>query len=653
MIPDPVTAMYRSIRISAATLASLLPAAALAQASPDTARVAPVVVTATRAPIAADRAPASVTVVTGAELRARGLVHLTDAMRLVPGVAVAQAGSYGAPASVFIRGGQANYTKVLIDGVPANEPGGAFDWGTLTLEDVERIEIVRGPASVVWGSDAVAGVVHVITRRGLASGASAAARAGTFGSSDFTGTVEGGSATLRGSLTGGHHRSRGAYAFNSDYRNTLLGGSVTWMPAALGEIRIGGRYADLRAHFPTDFTGAPVDSNSWRDEERVTASAEWSRPLGAVTSRLVAGHTLVTGSSVNPMDGPVGASTTFDTRTRRQQLEWRLEAPLAAALTVSGGALVEWQRRTNASNTRSNFGGQEELARTSGAGARTNRGAYAELLGGVGRTTLAAGARLDDSEMYGSFATWRIALTHRLPTATRLRASVGTAFREPSFDEALETPFSTGNPDIRPERTASWEAGAEQSFAGERVVVGATYFDQRFTDMIDYFADVFPGRYENVARASASGTELEARVQPAAPLTIEASYARLWTRVRSAGFGSTLADGRTLLRRPDYTATASLAYVARRGSASVQLSHVGPRDDVRFLHDAPYSREETLPAYTRVDVAGELPLAARRGQPVALTLRIENLLGEAYEPVAGYAAPGRALHVGLRAGFRM
>src|SRR5205085_10384517 len=156
----------------------------------DTARIAPVVVTATSTPLALNRVPASVTVLDGARLRAEGLTHIADALRQVPGMAVVQSGSFGAPTSLFTRGAQSNYTKVLIDGVPFNDPGGALDLGFLTLDDVDRIEIVRGPTSVLYGSDAVAGVVQIFTRR--ASGrprGSLDARAGTYGSYDVDATA--------------------------------------------------------------------------------------------------------------------------------------------------------------------------------------------------------------------------------------------------------------------------------------------------------------------------------------------------------------------------------------------------------------------------------------------------------------------------------
>jgi vitamin B12 transporter len=175
-------------RLSLAAALVLLPASSVvAQVATDTARIDPVVVTATRNPLAIGDLPASVTVLQGADLRARGVTSVADALREVPGVGIARSGSFMGVTSVFTRGGQGSYTKVLIDGVPmpATQPSGGFDWSTLSTDNVERIEVVRGPSSVVWGSDAVTGVVNVITRSGRGGPRmSAAVRAGNLGTVD-------------------------------------------------------------------------------------------------------------------------------------------------------------------------------------------------------------------------------------------------------------------------------------------------------------------------------------------------------------------------------------------------------------------------------------------------------------------------------------
>src|SRR5216117_1865001 len=174
-------------------LASIATSGGLAAQGPDTVMLNPVVVTATRFPRSAAGVPAAVTVLRGVELRAQGIHTVFEALRDFPGATVVQTGSFGGQTSLFLRGGQSNYVKVLVDGVPVNQPGGSFDFANLTTENVDRIEVVRGPASVLYGSDAVTGVVQIFTRRGRGGPrATASVRAGTYGTADLEAGLLGG-----------------------------------------------------------------------------------------------------------------------------------------------------------------------------------------------------------------------------------------------------------------------------------------------------------------------------------------------------------------------------------------------------------------------------------------------------------------------------
>src|SRR2546425_8345346 len=179
--------MRYALVLGLSLLASFATSGALAAQGPDTVILNPVVVTATRFPTSAAGVPAAVTVLLGAELRGQGVHTVFEALREVPGAAVVQTGSFGGQTSLFLRGGQSNYVKVLVDGVAANQPGGSFDFANLTTENVERIELVRGPASVLYGSDAVTGVVQIFTRRATAtSHTEATVRGGTYGTTPVT-----------------------------------------------------------------------------------------------------------------------------------------------------------------------------------------------------------------------------------------------------------------------------------------------------------------------------------------------------------------------------------------------------------------------------------------------------------------------------------
>ena len=642
----------------AATLAA--PAVAGAQVASDTARAATVVVTATRTPIGAARVPAAVSVLSGDSLRLRGIASVADALRLVPGVAVVQGGSYGAPASLFVRGGENDYTKVLVDGVPVNDPGGAIDVADLSIDDVERIEVVRGPSSVVWGSDAVTGVINIITRRnttGLrAASAQLAARGGTYGARDLAGGAQLAGERVRATLGGGVHGSNGIYDFNSRYRTGDGQGAIAVAPWAGGAVDLTGSVSDGRAHYPTDYTGAAVDSNDYRTTRRGLWGLRLAQQLGA--ARLTLDGRLTTTRAENV--APANSASAFDglsrfgARAHRRGLELRAAAPLAG-LQLVVGAGEEWESQDSWTLFVPNGG---TASSTGGNARRSSRALFAEAVRDIGATTATLGARLDHSGQYGDFGTYRVALSHRLPTGTRLRASLGTSFREPSFTETQPSDFATGSPDLRPERATSWEAGVSQELPGGRASLGATYFDQRFVDMIDYRPDAsgFSGTYYNVARARADGVESEANVAATRALDLRASYTWLATRVLERGFSAspqaTLVEGEPLLRRPKSSASAGLDWHPRFATLDAQATYVGTRDDRLFLYAAPYVRNVTLPAYTKVDVAADVPIAPRRGARVAaLTLRVDDLFGASYQQVAGYASPGRVVLAGVRLAF--
>src|ERR1051326_8487239 len=537
----------RDVVLPLLTLAVAVPAHAQQRDTPtDTARIAPVVVTATSAPMTLNRVPASVTVLDGAALRAEGLTHVADALRQVPGMAVVQSSSYGAPTSLFTRGAQSNYTKVLVDGVPLNDPGGSLDLAFLTLDDVDHIEIVRGPASVLYGSDAVAGVVQIFTRSGAGKPyASLDARGGTYDSYDMS--VNAGSAFSGGSIDigEGHHTTNGIYAFNSRYRNDVGNAKLIFAPWQGAQLVGTGRFEDALAHFPTDFTGAPVDPNAYRTEKRTMIGAELTQRIQRARATLGVTSDLADDASIDPPNTAGDVESDLRTRVLRQAADLRVALPVASAMTFTLGGTLERQHESSPNDDRHNSAG------------------YVELVRSAGLTTAAIGARLDHSGTFGDFGTYRVSASRVLPAAFRARASVGTAFREPSFYESFDTPFSTANPNIRPERTTSWEGGLEHDVAAGAATIGATYFHQRFVDLIDYRYDVAnpaQSQYENIALARAAGAEAELRIAPVHGVSAEANYTWLDTKVLKSGFDQSpfaiLAEGRPLLRRPKHSASA-------------------------------------------------------------------------------------------------
>lgn len=253
-----------------------------AQQARDTTRLEELVVTATRAPTSPDAVVSSVTTISGDELRARGVRFVQDALREVPGAAVVQVGSYGGVSSLFLRGGESDYVKVLVDGVPVNQSGGGYNWANLTTDNVERIEVLRGPASVIYGSDAVTGVVQVFTRRrssGIA--VEGGAEAGSFGTIQGHAGVLGGTQRIGYSADASRISTDGTYPFNNDYGNTVLSGSIRSAPDPRTDLSLSLRLGDNRYHFPTDFSGVLADSNQANAERALSVALDAGRRLGA------------------------------------------------------------------------------------------------------------------------------------------------------------------------------------------------------------------------------------------------------------------------------------------------------------------------------------------------------------------------------------
>ena len=276
----------------------------------DTVTLDTVIISATKTPVARTQLTQAVTVITGAELRARGVSRVLDALELVPGVSIAQNGSFGSVASVFLRGGESRYTKVLVDGVAVNQSGGYFDFSHLTTDNVERIEVVRGPASVLYGADAVTGVIQIFTRRGTGPlSVDASGRVGTYGTRDGDVGMAGSSHGVSYSLGGAQHQTSGLYDFNNQYSNGTLSASLGVSPKPTRDARITARYTDAEFHYPTDYTGAPIDTNSYRVQHRLTIGADVGLSLTpTVRARFLAGTNEVS-DLTEDIAVPFGASS--------------------------------------------------------------------------------------------------------------------------------------------------------------------------------------------------------------------------------------------------------------------------------------------------------------------------------------------------------
>ncbi|MGD2135849.1 MAG: TonB-dependent receptor [Gemmatimonadales bacterium] len=647
--------------VRAATAALLLlasSAAAQAPAPADTARLDPLVVTADRVPTPASEVTTSVTVLDGDALRARGVRHVADALAEVPGLAVVRSGSYGGNTAVFLRGGESDYLKVLIDGVPVNEPGGVVDLANLTTDNVARIEVVRGPGSVLYGSDAMTGVVQIFTRHGTRPLAvRAGAALGGYGTRRWRGGLEGRAGVFDVALSWSDARTDGLYPFNSEHRNTVWSGAVTALPDARTMARLVLRAVSAEHHYPTDGSGAVVDANQVATGERVVGSLAVTRTLASwLDTRLLLG--------LNDRDGgidddPDDAADTLgfyafhsEQSATRQNAELQLDARLAGTGLVTVGVQAERQREVSSSVSTSQFGVSEsaldQRRRTLGYYARARAAPLRALW-------ITAGARVDDNDVFGTFLSYQAGAGFLTPLGLTLRASLGRGFKEPTvFEQFAETPFARGNPDLAPERTDSWEIAVEGGAFDDRLHASVAYFAQRFRDLIQFtFAPPDPTgpSYFNVARAAARGLEVSLEGRPKARVHVTLGYTYLHTEVLDAGLdegpGAYFVAGEALLRRPRHGASLhATAAVLPRADVSAALRYVGERQDRDF--SAFPAERITLPAYWVVELGGRaVVLRVPDGPTVTATARVENALDREYEEVFGFPAPGRRMLVGI------
>jgi vitamin B12 transporter len=337
-----------------------------------------------------------------------------------------------------------------------------------------------------------------------------------------------------------------------------------------------------------------------------------------------------------------------DARSHRRTADARLDFALPADAVLTAG--YEYQHQREKRTGTSSFGDPLPFDET-----RFNHAYYGQLVAGSSSGFSAVlGGRIDDNERFGVFTTGRVAVSMGLGEAIRVRTAIGTAFKEPAFDEVYTTTFTIGNAALSPERSVSMEVGADVGLPGEVATVGVTVFRQDFRDMIQYVlgeAPDFRGHNENLASARASGAEVEVQLRPLGPVTLGGAYTFLETSVRDAGNGAfgVFEAGKPLLRRPRHSGTARLTYRAgTMATAHVALQQVGRRDDYDFND----GRRIILPGYGRMDIGVEIPVH-RRSSGAAwtlLTLRVDNVFDRRYEPVLNFPAAGRVLLAGARLG---
>jgi len=621
---------------------SVLTLASIAARADDAA----IVVTATRTEQSADEVGQALSIIDAEAIRRRQTDVVVDLLRTLPGVSFTRNGGVGTTTSVYVRGAESDQTVALIDGVKLNDPsspGGGFNFGNLLVGNIARIEVLRGSQSVLWGSQAIGGVVNITTLEPTdVLAANARAEYGWRGTRELVGNISEKFGPASVSVGAGDFRTHGISSFSEDRGGAERDGYHNFGAHAKVKVDVTDAVSfDVRGWYSNgkvDLDGFPAPSYSLGDTNEYSRTKELVGYTGLNAAlldgrfhnRIGVAHTETRRNNYDP-EGFI--FETFDSNGRNTRFEYQGIFDVTETVRTTFGAESERSKFVTSS-----FGGPATRGE-----ARINSG-YAELLVKpfTGLTTT-VGVRHDDHDEFGGKTT-KAASAAWTPNenVTIVRASYSEGFKAPTPYQ-LQSEY--GNALLNPESARGWDAGVTQRFFDRKVEVAATLFQRTSHDLINFVSCIAPfsgictdrpfGTYDNVSRARSEGVELTALVTPIDALIVQANYTNTKSEDRSRDSAT---FGNALVRRPRETSSALVDYAWRFGlETGLTFTHTGSTFD-----DASNTRR--VEGYDVVDLRVAYPFMNN----FEVQARIENLLDEDYETVYRYGAPGRASYVGVR-----
>ncbi|MCA3358480.1 MAG: TonB-dependent receptor [Roseomonas sp.] len=647
----------------------LLALAPLAPISAQTASIPETIVTATRIPTPQERLPAATTVIDRQIIEERGYVTLADALVSVPGFNIIPSGGMGQVTSGFMRGTNSNHVLVLRDGVPMNDashPSGAFNFGNTLLGDIERIEVVRGPVSAIYGTSAIGGVINLITRRApadrraqsygeLAGGTNYTARgvagvAGTIGNTDYG--VTGQSLSTRGSnaVAPRFYNNQGEHDGFRSAVITARGGvnlGETAPASLLGMTRLDGLVTMRENRLGLD--NIPNDDPNYSGDDR-----NWMGFLRSATELL--GGDWTTGLTLSATEDrrrytnwpdSLNRSTADDLyRGRRDRLSWDNTVRLSDFGILTANNLVFGAGSENESAfTNSVLGSFRQNVDKSQQNSFAYIGTQHRL---AERLDVTTALRQDAPDGLDGATTWRLGGVLSLPEiASRLIASGGTAFKAPSVYQryGINNFGFRGNPELRPEHATAWEAGIETDLTTS-ITLSALYFESRIRDLIESTSDFRSNR--NIARAHIQGGEFGVNWRHSDSFSMRAA----WT-VQEA---RDEAKDTPLARRPRNSASLSPRIAPKVDWVDVpnarliiapEFIYVGKAWDYVYPDNGGFGSNGYNDEGFVFNMTVSLPLA----QQITAFIEARNLGNRRYEPANGFVIPGRSAILGLRGVF--
>jgi vitamin B12 transporter len=610
--------------------------------------LAEISVSATGLPTPIAATGSSVTVLTDRVLEDQQRRTVPDALQQVPGLNVVQTGGPGGQTSVFIRGANSNQTKVLIDGIDATDPSnpnGSFDFGQLLTDDLSRIEVLRGPQSGLYGSDAIGGVISFTTKRGEGpTRVTLRTEGGSFGTFNQFGRISGAQDGFDYSVSIQHFRAAATPVTPRDlvpfgrpihpnyYDNETVSAKLGYQFTDTFRVNSTTRFINSRLLFTgTDFSTFPAFPSAVRSAADVQQlytrnEAEWTPIVGFHNIFAINYSNLFNRQQQNEYD-PFAIQPTTGLG-ERLRYEYRGDYLLSPGnLVLFGAQRDEESLLTIDPNA---FGAGTLRARNG------NTAGYGEVqLTPFDRAALVVNIRHDENDQFGPATTFRVAPSYILPgTETRLKGSVGTGFKAPTLSQLYQNfPASNffGNPNLKPEESFGFDGGLEQPL-GERVLIGATYYQNDFRNLINTNA-TFTSNV-NVGRATTYGAEAFVSVRFTDTLSGRIDYTNTVSKDEIAN--------QELLRRPRHKGSANVFWNPLPGlTITGTLIVLGPFVDGNRDFSVPRLKN---PGFTVVNLSANYDI----NENVGLFVRVDNLFDRRYENPTGYLGPGLAAYGGVR-----
>jgi len=601
-------------------------------------------ITANRTETSREEVGSSITVITARQLEEMQKSTVLDALRTVPGLNVVQTGGPGGQTSVFIRGAKSEDALILLDGVEINDPttpGRSFDFAHLTTANIERIEIIRGPQSTLYGSDAMSGVINIISKTG--QGKTGGFLAGEYGSFDsFSGNagLSGGNKWADYTLSASRLDTKGISAASASagnlerdgYKNTTISGKLVITPLEHVHADLILRYIDGQTDLDNAGGVGGDDPNNRAEVEQLFSRAQarislfngfWQQTIGFSLSRQERNYRNDTDTE-HPAD--------LDHSSYNGQIlkfDWQHNLRLQETNMLTMGVETEREKGESSYYAESAWGPYtSEFAQKN---TRTTAGYIQDHVRLSGNWFATVGARLDEHDRFGTKITYRIASTYLIQkTGTRIKGTYGTGFKSPSLYQLYSL---YGDETLKPETSLGWDIGIEQSFWNSKLTMGTTYFNNEFDQMIDYNNATW--KYVNVGAAKTHGIEMFATAHPIAALALQASYTYTATEDEATGL--------ELLRRARHKLGFTANYRFRKkGNANLEIGYVGKRADIDYS-TWPYARA-TLAGYVLLNLATSYDLFGR----VRIYAGVKNLGNVKYEEILGYGTPGISAFMGIK-----